>query len=324
MLRTLLLSLGLLCGTVLSAQQAVQYSLYQLNPFQYNPGYAGLSNSLEATGVFRKQWTNLIGSPTSQNVNVHLPWYYLSGGVGLSIDNDVVGAERNTSVSLTYAYNRTVGNGFLSLGVSGGLQQKSLDGSLLLAPGGIYEGGSIDHRDALLNNTQGSDLQPTLHAGIFYKGESLRIGASVQHINEPTVTLDGTNPTAVQFLRTYFVNASYRIPINDAWAVTPSALTKSDAIQTIVEVMTLVDYEERIFGGVSYRGFGNSNSLDAIVLLAGLDINENFRLAYGYDIGVSQLNTTHNGSHEVMLRYNLNKVIGAGKLPPIIYQPRFL
>lgn len=324
MLRTLTLLVGLLCSTVLSAQQAVQYSLYQLNPYHYNPGYAGLSNSLEATGVFRKQWTNLQGSPTSQNVNVHLPWYYLSGGLGLSIDNDAVGAERNTSIALTYAFNRTVGNGYLSLGISGGLQQKSLDGSLLLAPGGIYEGGTIDHQDALLNNTQGSDLQPTLHLGIFYQGELLRIGAAVHHVNEPTVTLDGTNPTAVQYLRTYYVNASYRIAIDDTWAVTPSTLAKSDAIQTVVELGALVDYEDRIFGGVTYRGFGNTNSLDAIVLIAGLDLTDNLRLAYGYDIGISTLNTTHSGSHEVMLRYNLNKVIGAGKLPPIIYQPRFL
>jgi hypothetical protein len=29
------------------------------------------------------------------------------------------------------------------------------------------------------------------------------------------------------------------------------------------------------------------------------------------------------GSHELMLRYSLNKPVGRGTLPPVIYNPRF-
>jgi hypothetical protein len=39
---------------------------------------------------------------------------------------------------------------------------------------------------------------------------------------------------------------------------------------------------------------------------------------------MSGLQEVTDGSHEVMLNFNLNKPIGKGKPPKIIYNPRFL
>ena len=93
-------------------------------------------------------------------------------------------------------------------------------------------------------------------------------------------------------------------------------------IRTLLSHARLKDLNDNIFGGGSYRGY-NAVTGDAVAIILGLKLSEKVRFAYAYDVTVSNLNTVSNGSHEVMLNYNFGKPIGQGKLPPIIYNPRF-
>ena len=43
----------------LQAQQPAQYSTYMLDPFRYNPAYAGLDYGVSLTGTYRQQWVGL-------------------------------------------------------------------------------------------------------------------------------------------------------------------------------------------------------------------------------------------------------------------------
>lgn len=90
-----------------------------------------------------------------------------------------------------------------------------------------------------------------------------------------------------------------------------------------MEISTIFRWKENIFAGASFRGL-SSSARDAAVLLGGLRINERTTLAYSFDIPLSALQAANRGSHELLLRYELNKPIGRGKLPPVIYNPRFL
>ena len=56
----------------------------------------------------------------------------------------------------------------------------------------------------------------------------------------------------------------------------------------------------------------------------GWKANENVMIAYSYDVPLSALSTVNTGSHEIMINYNLNKVIGNPLPARIIYNPRFL
>ena len=106
---TLLVILLVACS--LKAQLPANYSLYMMNKMHWNPAYAGLDHSLSFTGIFRKQWVDLNGSPTTQNVNVHMPMYMTSGGIGLNLENDALGAQRLTTVTLAYNYQAVLGSG---------------------------------------------------------------------------------------------------------------------------------------------------------------------------------------------------------------------
>lgn len=302
-------------------QQPAQYSLYMFNPMAWNPGYVGLDNSLSITGVFRKQWTSLPGSPTTQNLSAHMPLYYLSGGVGINVENDVLGAQILTSASLAYAYHKDLGGGILSLGISAGMVQRTLDGSKIRTPDGEYiEPGNFNHNDDLLPLSAESATAPTFHAGIYFANDWLEAGFSARNITEPTTDY---STLSLPLNRSLNFNLGFHFDLNSTLSLHPSALVRSDLTQTQTDFSVIVQYNDNIFAGASLRGY-NSNSLDAVAILAGFKLSDKLTLAYAYDLTMSDLSTVSNGSHEISLNYNLNKIIGKGRAPKIIYNPRSL
>ena len=308
----------------LAAQQAPQYSLYMLNPYAYNPAYAGLENTLVATGVYRQQWSNLLGAPVTQHINAHLPLYVISSGVGVRIENDAIGAHRTTQAVLSYNYQLELGRtALLSAGVSAGYMQYALDGTKLRAPEGTYAEPDFTHNDPFLPEGKVQAGTPVFEAGLYLQTKNLQLGASVQPAFAPALTLSGANALKIEPVQHYFFTAAYNINVGDNLSVRPSAAAKTDFIETQMEISTVLQWNENIFAGASFRGFGSSDR-DAAVVLAGLRLNEKTTLAYSFDIPLSPLSSANRGSHELLLRYSLNKPIGAGKLPPVIYNPRFL
>jgi type IX secretion system PorP/SprF family membrane protein len=294
------------------------------NPLAWNPGYAGLEDELSATGVFRKQWTNLQGSPTTQNLSVHGPVYLLGGGLGFNVENDELGAQRLLSATVSYAYHLPVGSsGKLSLGISGGLVQRTLDGSKIRTPDGDYdEPGNFIHNDNLLPLSAESAAAPTFHAGVYFVNDWLEAGFSARNLTEPVSSYNVQDRTLnLPFYRSLNFNVGVHFDVSDMLSVHPYALVRSDLKQTQTDISVLLRYNDNIFGGASLRGY-NSNSLDAVAILAGFKLSERLTLAYGYDLALSDISTVSNGSHEISLNYRLP--VGKGRPPKIIYNPRSL
>lgn len=308
-----------------SAQQFPQYSLYMLNPYAYNPACAGTENTLIATGVYRQQWSSLEGAPATVHFNAHLPLFMVSSGVGMKAENQVIGAHRTTSVLLSWNYQIALGRTtMISVGLSGGYMQYSLDGTKLRAPDGVYEPSGFNHNDQYLPEGKVAAGTPLFEAGIYLQANKLRIGASSQPAFAPALSLsDGSDAFKIEPVQHYFFTAAYSFDVGDRLVVSPAAVAKTDFIETQAEISTVLQWNENIFAGASFRGFGSSDR-DAVVVLAGFRLNEKTTLGYSFDIPLSPLSAVNRGSHELMLRYNLNKPVGAGKLPPIIYNPRFL
>lgn len=322
MLKNLLFILAFCTTFTLFAQQPSNYSLYMFNKFSYNPAYAGLDNSLSFTGLYRNQWSGFTNNPNTQNFNVHMPLYILRGGIGINVENDNLGLEQNLLATLSYNFQIPVGKiGILSIGASGGIFQKTLDGSLILTPEGQYEGITINHNDGLLLPTdESSELTPTFNAGIYFKTESFEAGLSTTNIQEPVI--EGTF-FSTTLSRNYFFNASYQFDLLRSFTAHPSILIKSDFIETQMEASILFKYNDNIFVGGSFRGY-NTNTTDAVVLILGLNLSEKITLAYAYDYTLSDVNQVSSGSHEIMINYNLGREIGKGKLPKIIFNPRYI
>jgi type IX secretion system PorP/SprF family membrane protein len=315
----------LLCiGWLAAAQQAPQYSLYMLNPYPYNPACAGLENTLILNGSYRQQWSGLKGAPVTQHINAHMPLYMLSSGVGLRVENDVIGAHAVTQALLSYNYQRELGsNSLISIGASAGYLQYNLDGAKLRAPEGTYAEPDFSHNDPVLVEGSANAGVPLVELGIFAQIKKLEIGAAMLPVYTPTIRADGSdNGFALQTVAHYVGSVAHPFTLSDQLVLRPSFLLKSDLNETQMEISLLARWRENLLGGASFRGFGNS-ARDAAVLFAGLRLNDKTLVAYAFDIPLSALQVANRGTHELLIRYSLNKPIGAGKLPPVIYNPRF-
>lgn len=304
------------------AQQQVQYSLYMLNPYGVNPAAAGLDKTLIATGGFRSQWVGLSGSPTTQYVNVSLPLSIISSGVGIAIENESIGARRGLSAKVSYNFIKQLGEAQLSFGTSAGILQGALDGSKLRTPSGDYTQGVIDHQDKFLNSVNVNGIVSVFDASIFFKTKRLDVGVALSNLNEPQLTLDKQVVTQLQLKRHYSAFAAAHFDLFAGFTMHPSVALRSDGTQTQADFSAIFRYDNNFFVGTTFRGYSKTTQ-DALVILGGFRLNPKMTVAYAYDITLSPLKTVNNGSHEIVLQYNIGREFGKGKVPPIIYNPRF-
>ena len=85
--------------------------------------------------------------------------------------------------------------------------------------------------------------------------------------------------------------------LSSSLSLNPSIYLKSDGASSQLDINTNLLYNDKIWGGLSYR-------LDVgIVVLAGLELMKDLKLGLAYDIVTSEINKN---SFEVMLGYNFN------------------
>ena len=93
----------------------------------------------------------------------------------------------------------------------------------------------------------------------------------------------------------------YNIKLTDPlFELRPSFLFKSDLAGWQIDLNTNVVYDERFWGGISYR------VNDAIALLMGLEMENGLRIGYSFDLVTSAIGRYGYGSHEIFIGYSLN------------------
>ena len=276
-----------LSGSLASvAQQDPQFSQNMFTKLTSNAGYAGSSDAICGTLLYRNQWTGFGGEPKSMLLTVDMPLEVLHGGIGLTvIASDALGPEKNTNIRGAYAYRMDLGTGMLGLGVDFGYHQKSIDGGQFVMndpndiniPTGKISGGTFD-----------------LGFGAYYNNDNLFAGASALHLTAGDIKVDNISTTME---RHYYLMAGYNAELTSSLTLRPMVQLKSDAVSTQVDFNANLMINNRFWVGASYR------IQDAIVAMAGLEIIPNLRLGYAYDFTTSDIKTYSSGSHEVMLGY---------------------
>lgn len=298
-------------------QQQAQFTQFMLNKYALNPAFAGLEKSLSITAALRTQWTQLPGSPSTQMINAHLPLYFLSGSAGIDVLNDEVGATALSRITVSYNFVQDTPFGLFSAGLKAGFRQVRLRSGELRTPTGNYADQSIDHRDPILASGAVDGLSPAWGLGFYYVGNDIEFGISWEDIGNTTVSGNARLASSDMVA----IIASYDIYTAAELKISPTLLVRTDFAQTQTDLGVLASYT-KYFGGFTLRGY-NSNSLDALNVIAGTQLSAHLRISYSFDLGISSLQNFHDGSHEFMVNYNLNKKIRTGELPRIIYNPRF-
>ena len=275
----LFISLITLSFGVSQAQQVPQFSQNMFNKLANNPAIAGSSESINATVLHRSQWMGFDGAPTTLNLSVESPIDLLHGGIGLNIVSDQIAEYKNLGLQLSYAYQTDLGEGQLGIGASGGMFQSGLDGGNL---------NSADPENFATESGTAIDFG----AGLYYTTQDVYIGLSSLHMTEPTIE---NEENIVELSRHYFLLAGYSHEINSLVSLNPSIYLKSDGSTSQLDVNAMIKYNNKMWGGVSYR-------LDeGIVLITGMEIIPDIKLGIAYDV---VLNGIQNNSLEFMLGYS--------------------
>ena len=320
----------LLLFTVLSvsqyaaAQKDFLLSMPEVNKYAFNPGYAGLEGSLDITAWGREQWSGVPGRPSTQSLLIHMPLYQLSGAGGLRITNDRLGPLQYVKLELGYSYVVKSDRMLWSVGLTAGVNQISFDGVKLRTVDGIYTGNVVNHNDPNLPNGNLSGTTASLSIGGYLIVGDLEGGVSLQDISFGQVNLKASTQQfnwAPRMQSNVFLE--YGVDVSDDWYVYPNIFIKYDfqTLQTLVKVNA--EYQNLLSGGIGLRGF-SGQTLESLVFSFGYNVDSHFSLHYAYDVGLSGLATQAAGSHEIILSYNLNKVVGKGRIPKIIGNPRYL
>ena len=301
MRRIFILILGVVSVITVHAQQDPQFSQNMFNKLANNPGFAGSRGSIATSVLHRSQWMGFEGAPSTQNFSIDSELPFLNGGVGLNIVKDNIAQFSNLGLQASYAYRTELGVGQMGMGMSVGMYQSGTDGGFNPA----------DKTDSSVPKEVVSGSSLDIGAGIYYNTQDVYIGISSSHMTEPTV--EWTDGQDFDLTRHYFLIAGYYHEINPVLSLNPSIYLKSDGATSQLDINTNLIYNNKLWGGVSYR-------LDeGLILLAGMNVNEDLRFGLGYD--VTMMNPLGN-SLEIMLGYNFK--IKTNKAVSKYKNPRFL
>nr|WP_320117635.1 type IX secretion system membrane protein PorP/SprF [uncultured Marinifilum sp.] len=276
------------------AQQDPQFSQNMFNILAINPAYAGVEDNIVASAINRQQWVGFDNAPVTTVVNLSTP-IHIAGtrhGLGLSIVRDELGLEKNTGIRFSYAYQKKLNKGSLHFGISIGFQNNALKGEWFIPDGDEFTSAAEDLGSATIDEGK-MIFDPGL--GIFYQSDNFYAGLSVSHVTEPTVSYNESVETYLA--RHYYATAGYTLKLDETWEVIPSVFYKTDAVVSQIDINSLIRYNKKIWGGVSYRVD------DAIVGMMGVLFNNGIQIGYAYDVSTSKI---AKGSHEFLLMYKFN------------------
>ncbi len=300
-------------------QQRPQFTQYMLNKYSENPAYGGLERSLSIFSSFRDQYSAFPGNPRTFYVGADMPFYLWNGAIGFTFFNQRAGVFSNSNFKVSYNYVMGTPVGFLSFGGRVGLDFLSVDGSGIITPDGNYEG-VINHNDPLLGVTTYTGAGPSWEVGSYFMGRNIEVGVTVSELPVHEYSIgDG------KYLRdmTFSLFAQYKYRLNDLLVLRPSMLVKGDRAVIQGDLGVSATYNKNLIFGANLRGY-NTTSLDAFSVIIGTNLGKKYVVSYSYDFGLSALRTFHQGTHEIMLSYNMQRLIGLGLPPKIIYNPRDL
>ena len=288
----------ILVSFVANAQQLPQYSNYMVNDYVMNPAIGGSNPYFEAKSNNRYQWIGITDAPRTYILSVQGPTKNLKMGLGGLLFTDIVGPTRRTGIYLSYAYHLKVSEKVkVSLGLSGGLLQFTVDGSKITLR---------DPSDLVISNGIQSVLMPDFGAGVYVYSTDKKwyVGASVPQILQNKINFFDNSTTSLSKLATHFyASAGYKFNLNDNFKIEPSTCikyVKPAPLQFDIGLRAI--YQEKIWIGGAFR------YLDAVSAMVGYVMQGNITFAYSYDFTLTNIKKYSTGTHELMIGIKFHKV----------------
>ena len=275
------------------AQQAPHYTQYMYNMNIINPAYAGSKENLSFGLLYRKQWINIDGAPTTFSFSGSSP-VGRNVGLGLSMISDQIGPVKEQNVYGDFSYTLNLGGEHkLAFGLKAGatFQKIGLNSEISYTLPQIND-------DAFKEDT--NNINFTMGAGLFYYTDKYYLAASIPNMIR-SVHLNFNGVKYGTEVPHYFVTGGYVFNLNPTLKFKPSMMFKS-AINSpaSLDVSSNFLFFDKFEAGLTYR---LNDSFGGMVNYA---INPSLRVGYAYDSVISALNATTRSSHEIILLFDVN------------------
>ncbi len=294
--RVLILGLvGLISGifmpsTFVYGQQESQYTQYMYNTMSFNPAYTAARGRLSILALYRNQWSGIEGAPKTFNLSIDGPAGRTDQvGLGAEFISDEIGPSKQSTIAANMSYVIPFENGFhLDFGIKGGVSMLKVDPNKL----NIYDPNVPSFR---LNN----HTMPVFGVGAYFYMRDWYLGFSIPNLFQTKHYKDVKLSTVKEHMNFYFLAGTY-IPITADLYIKPITLIKAvKGAPVSVDVSANAVLYNQIIVGAGYRFDA------ALSAMAGFQVNNQLMIGYSYDYETTRLNKYNNGSHEIILRFEL-------------------
>ena len=275
------------------SQQDSQYTQYIYNTMSINSAYTGQRDVLSYSGLYRTQWVGIDGAPKTLTFGIHSPLKNENLGMGISIVSDQLGPIREDYINLNFSYTIRLNRSTeLSFGLKGGLHNLSSDFS---------RGNSFQNTDVAFNENI-SLFSPTIGAGLYLHSSRGYLGLSAPNFLTTEHYNDYKESLASERLHLFLIGG-YVFNIDNDIKLKPAFLIKAvSGAPLIADLSINAMFNNRFVFGLAYRWD------DSLSGLTGLQVNKTLFIGYAYDYNTSIGNKYTGGTHEVMLRFELQQI----------------
>lgn len=284
------------------SQQEPLFQHSYLNPFIYNPGYAGINNQTEIAAFRNQKWANFDGGIISNLITFHSSINQSNSSIGVQLNTDNLGLSSRTKAHISYAYRVKINdNLLLQPGLSLGIIDQRINFSAIHA----------DLTDplltqAFLTNKTGIDA----NFGLFLKYKDFNLGVSMPQLLGNKLALNDNGTVEYQLNRQYILNSSY----NFTFSKSENFFVKPD-ILLIHSPNLPFHYSATLLTGLKNIGWIGATYKNAYAIGAniGLNLFNHLKVGFAYDIPLGDMATITNSNNlEIALLYSFG---GNGSAP---------
>jgi|GEM_PF-1084265 len=308
------LSSCLMIGQHASAQQIEEFSLVRENAVALNPAMVGIKGFLAGEATFRKQFTQLNGSPYTAYLMMEGQVADKNFGIGGSVIQDQTGPTGKTGVTMSASYQLKLGKKYntsatpsghfnteadhmITFGLSVSLMQFRLNGSELQP----NQAG-----DPQLYTSNAYKLTPDVAFGVYYQWmQHLYAGVSVPQVMGLNVNYNGRDGVSaiktVQHLN-FLVGGKIEC-VKHIFSIDPvGGLRWVNNAPLQGDIGLRFTFMDGLWVGANYR------SAKTVVMEAGLEIKGTVRVAYAYDYHLASYSSDIGPTHELTVAFKFNHV----------------
>lgn len=276
--------------TVLVGQDEKHFTQFSFNKIVFNPGYAGSTEAMSVTAMYRNQWTSIVGAPVTFNLNLHTPISQGNAGIGFSLITDQVGIFKKIHLDAIYNYKIPVfDNSTLSLGINAGIHVNTIEWQLTNA----FENG-----DGSIPTADGTISKPNFGVGFFLSSERYFVGMSAPRLLRSAEFLE--EDSGVLSKRPYYMMGGLVLDLNQSVKLKPAALVSVVPNAPFeIDISLSALFMEKLWLGGAYR-LG-----DSFGALMQYELSPQLQAGVSFDFTISELRKFSGETMEFMMRYNL-------------------